>query len=151
MRYVDHILQPGEQIKHVSRITWLVYLPGISFLVVGLIGLMLLSRSQENQFLVAVVAVIIALAVASIFHAWFKRWTIEIAVTNRRVIYKRGFIRRHTIEMNMDKIESVDVDQSIMGRLFNYGTITVHGTGTGIEPLYSIDSPIEFRNNVTAQ
>ena len=53
--------------------------------------------------------------------------------------------------MNMDKIESVDVDQSIMGRLFNYGTLTVHGTGTGIEPLYQIDSPIEFRNSVTAR
>jgi uncharacterized membrane protein YdbT with pleckstrin-like domain len=53
--------------------------------------------------------------------------------------------------MNMDKIESVHVDQSIMGRIFNYGTVTVHGTGTGIEPLQKIDSPIEFRNNVTAQ
>jgi uncharacterized membrane protein YdbT with pleckstrin-like domain len=53
--------------------------------------------------------------------------------------------------MNMDKIESVDVDQSIMGRLFNYVTITVHGTGNGIDLLYRIDLPIEFRNNVTAQ
>jgi uncharacterized membrane protein YdbT with pleckstrin-like domain len=91
------------------------------------------------------------LGVASLFQAWFRRWTTEIAVTNRRIIYKRGFISRHTIEMNMDKIESVDVDQSIIGRLFDYGTITVHGTGTGIEPLYQIDSPIKFRNNVTAQ
>jgi uncharacterized membrane protein YdbT with pleckstrin-like domain len=66
------------------------------------------------------------------------------------VIYKCGFIRRHTIEMNMDKIESVDVDQSIVGRILDYGTITVRGTGTGIEPLYRIDSPIAFRNFVTA-
>ena len=72
-------------------------------------------------------------------------------MTNRRIIYKRGFIRRHTIEMNMDKVESVDIDQSTMGRLFDYGTITVHGTGAGIEPLYKISSPIEFRNNVTTQ
>ena len=151
MGYVEHILQPGEEIKHVSRLTWLVYLPGFGLLIVGLVGLILLGPGPLNPFLMAIVGVIVALGAVSIFYGWFKRWTTEIAVTNRRVIYKRGFIRRHTIEMNMDKIESVDVDQSIMGRLFNYGTITVHGTGTGIEPIYSIDSPIEFRNNVTAQ
>jgi uncharacterized membrane protein YdbT with pleckstrin-like domain len=86
----------------------------------------------------------------SFIHAWFKRWTTELAVTNRRIIYKRGFIRRHTIEMNMDKVESVDVDQSFWGRILNYGTIVVHGTGGGLEPLRRIDSPIEFRNRVTA-
>jgi uncharacterized membrane protein YdbT with pleckstrin-like domain len=151
MGYVEHVLQPGEEIKHISRLTWIIYLPGIVLMIVGLIGLMLLPHGQPNPFLVAIVAVVAALGGINIFYAWFRRWTTEIAVTNRRVIYKRGFIRRHTIEMNMDKIESVDVDQSIMGRLFDYGTITVHGTGTGIEPLYKIDSPIEFRNNVTAQ
>jgi membrane protein YdbS with pleckstrin-like domain len=151
MGYVDKILQPGEVIKHVSRITWLVYLPGLSLAIVGLIGLTLLPPGQTNSFLIGIVGLVIALGTLSIFHAWFRRWTTEIAVTNRRVIYKRGFIRRHTIEMNMDKIESVDVDQSIIGRLFNYGTITVHGTGTGIEPFYQIDSPLAFRNNVTAQ
>jgi uncharacterized membrane protein YdbT with pleckstrin-like domain len=151
MGYVEHILQPGEEIKHVSRLTWILYFPGFSLLIIGFVGLMLLPLSQQNPFLIAIVAVIVGLGGVNIFHAWFRRWTTEIAVTNRRVIYKRGFIRRHTIEMNMDKIESVHVDQSIMGRIFNYGTVTVHGTGTGIEPLQKIDSPIEFRNNVTAQ
>jgi uncharacterized membrane protein YdbT with pleckstrin-like domain len=71
----------------------------------------------------------------SFIPAWVKRRTTELAVTNRRVIYKRGFVRRHTIEMNMDKVESVDVDQSFWGRIFNYGTIVVHGTGGSLEPL----------------
>jgi uncharacterized membrane protein YdbT with pleckstrin-like domain len=66
-------------------------------------------------------------------------------------VYKRGFIRRHTVEMNMDKVESVDVDQSIMGRLLNYGDVTIHGTGEGWEPLDRIDAPLEFRNHVTAR
>ena len=47
----------------------------------------------------------------SFLPAWAKRRTTELAVTNRRVVYKRGFVRRHTIEMNMDKVESVAVDQ----------------------------------------
>ena len=52
--------------------------------------------------------------------------------------------------MNMDKVESVNVDQSLLGRLLGYGTVTVHGTGGGIEPLPDIASPIAFRNHVTA-
>jgi uncharacterized membrane protein YdbT with pleckstrin-like domain len=149
--YVEHVLQPGEEIKHVSRLTWILYLPGLILVAIGLVGWVIFTSSQSNQIAPALMGVVCLLGVASILLAWFSRWTTEIAVTNRRIVYKRGFIRRHTIEMNMDKIESVDVDQSIMGRLFNYGTLTVHGTGTGIEPLYQIDSPIEFRNSVTAR
>jgi uncharacterized membrane protein YdbT with pleckstrin-like domain len=84
------------------------------------------------------------------FRAWFIRWMTEIAVTDRRVIYARGFIQRHSIEVHMDKIESVDVDQSVLGRLFDYGDVTIHGTGTTLEPLRDVDRPIAFRNQVTA-
>jgi uncharacterized membrane protein YdbT with pleckstrin-like domain len=80
--------------------------------------------------------------------AWIKRVTTEIAVTNKRLIFKEGFISRRTMEMNMDKIESVDVNQSVLGRIFDYGTIVVRGTGAGLEPLKRIDAPIELRNSV---
>ena len=64
-----------------------------------------------------------------------------------------GFIKRHTVELNMDKVASVDVDQSIFGRLLNYGDITVHGTGDSdvIESLHNIGAPLDFRNHVTAR
>jgi len=52
--------------------------------------------------------------------------------------------------MNMDKVESVDVSQSVLGRIFDFGTITIRGVGTGIEPLANIETPIAFRNHVTA-
>ena len=74
----------------------------------------------------------------------------EIAVTDRRIIFKRGLIRRHTVEMNMQKVESVDVDQTLMGRLFNYGNVTVRGTGSTFETLRMIDSPLKLRSTVTA-
>ena len=64
------------------------------------------------------------------------------------MIYKTGLMRRHSIEINMDKVESVDVDQSLLGRLFGYGSITIRGTGESIEPLWGIAHPIEFRNHV---
>jgi uncharacterized membrane protein YdbT with pleckstrin-like domain len=99
----------------------------------------------------AVAALCFLMGIVSFIRAWFARWTTEIAVTNRRVIFKRGFIRRRTIEMNMDKVESVDVDQSILGRVFDYGDVTIRGTGAGLEPLRTIDSPLEFRNAVIAR
>ena len=83
--------------------------------------------------------------------AWFIRWTNEIVVTDRRVIYAHGFIQRHTVEVHMDKIESVDVDQSVLGRLLDYGDVTIRGTGTTLEPIREVDRPIALRNEVTAR
>jgi uncharacterized membrane protein YdbT with pleckstrin-like domain len=80
---------------------------------------------------------------------WFLSWITEIAVTNRRVIYKKGLIRRQTNEMNMDKVESVQIDQSILGRMLDYGDVTILGTGEGFETLRTIAGPIELRNNIT--
>jgi uncharacterized membrane protein YdbT with pleckstrin-like domain len=82
---------------------------------------------------------------------WIRRRTTEIAVTNRRVIYKTGLIQRHTAEMNMDKVESVLVDQSILGRILGYGTVHIRGTGVGLENLRYVSSPISLRNTVTAK
>ena len=83
--------------------------------------------------------------------AWFRRWTTEIDVTDRRIVYKRGLINRHAVEMNMDKVATVDVDQSVFGRLLNYGDITIRGIGSTIEQLRGIDAPLDFRNHVTAR
>ncbi|MGH6683724.1 MAG: PH domain-containing protein, partial [Pseudolabrys sp.] len=87
----------------------------------------------------------------TLLSAWFKRWTTEIDVTDRRIVYKRGFIKRHTVELNMDKVSSVDVDQSVFGRMLNYGDIKIHSTGTEIERLQGIGAPLDFRNHVTAR
>jgi uncharacterized membrane protein YdbT with pleckstrin-like domain len=88
-------------------------------------------------------------AIVLLIREWFQWWITEIAVTDRRVIYKKGLIRRQTNEMNMDKVESVQVGQSILGRMLDYGTVTILGTGEGFETLRTIASPIELRNNIT--
>jgi membrane protein YdbS with pleckstrin-like domain len=153
MSYVERVLQPGETVQHVSTVHWILYLPGFLFLLAG--AAVFAFRAQAGPDLAPVLTVVSAilaiLGLISLLAAWFRRWTTEVAVTDRRIIYKRGFIRRRTIEMNMDKVESVDVDQSVFGRIFDYGTITVRGTGTGLEPLRNIDSPIELRNRITAR
>ncbi len=152
MGYVERILQPGERVVHLSRLHWVVLLPGLLLILLAIAALPLYGGPNGGRPIVLVfIAAVLAWGIAALFSAWLRRWTTEIAVTDRRIIYKRGLIRRHTIEMNMDKVESVDVDQSILGRVLDYGTITVRGTGSGIEPLANIDSPIELRNHVTAR
>ena len=71
--------------------------------------------------------------------------TSEFAITNKRIIIKVGFISRRTLEMNLQKVESIVVDQSILGRVLGYGTIMVIGTGGTKEPFHNIVSPLEFR------
>ena len=83
--------------------------------------------------------------------AWFHRWTTETDVTNLRVVHKTGFIQRQTFEMSVDKVESVDVNQSILGRILNYGDVTVLGVGEGGKTINTIASPLAFRNAITAR
>ena len=77
--------------------------------------------------------------------AWVRYRTTELAITTRRVIVKHGFIRRRTIEININKVESIQVDQEIMGRLFNFGTLLISGAGNPQAPISGISSPMEFR------
>ena len=150
MSYVERVLQPGEEIRHISTIHWAIYWPAILFFLFALVGSVGFTSQIAPPLPLLVVVVASALGLLSFLGAWFRRWTTELAVTNRRIVFKRGFVRRHSIEMNMDKVESVDVDQSVLGRVLDYGDIVVHGTGGGLEPLRRIDSPIAFRNAVTA-
>ena len=76
---------------------------------------------------------------------WFDRWLSEFVITNRRIIIKTGFIARNTFEMNLSKIESVNVDQSVMGRIFNFGSITIIGSGGTKETFHKISKPLKFR------
>ena len=152
MSYVQKILEPGESVTHVTRTHWLVYLPAIFLLLLGIV--VLASSSYVSVDFAAVPqigsAMLILLAAISWLPAFVRRWTTELAVTNRRIVFKSGLFRRHTMEMNMSKVESVDVDQSVMGRILDYGTVTIRGTGGGIEPMRNIANPIAFRNRVTA-
>jgi len=78
-------------------------------------------------------------------YAWLKRWLSEFVITNRRIVIKEGFIARRTFEMNLSKIETVNVDQTVMGRLLNFGSITIIGTGGTKETFHNIAKPMAFR------
>ena len=149
--YVDSVLEPGEIVRYRTTVSWIVYVPSILLAVIALAALLVGVNYPDRDRLFWFVATISTMvAMCNFAYAWFRRWTTEIAVTDRRVILKRGFIRRATMEMNLAKVESVDVDQTLSGRLFNYGNVTIRGTGSSFEILRTIDAPLKLRSTVTA-
>jgi uncharacterized membrane protein YdbT with pleckstrin-like domain len=153
-RYIDEILQPGEKVLYSTNAHWIFYLPAIGAWIVA-IALLILSRATTVDGLILLC--LAASAVAAIaamfwtFRAWFHRLTTETDVTNMRVVHKTGFIKRRTFEMALDKVESVDVNQSILGRILNYGDVTIQGVGEGRETIKTIGAPLQFRSHITAR
>jgi len=149
MSYVQRVLQPGEQVRHISSIHWIVYWPGVAVALLAVVAYWFSETRLLTGFWRYTTYALALVAVVLLIQQWFQWWVTEIAVTNRRVIYKKGLIRRQTNEMNMDKVESVQIDQSILGRMLDYGNVTILGTGKGFETLRTIASPIELRNSIT--
>jgi uncharacterized membrane protein YdbT with pleckstrin-like domain len=130
------------------------FLPAIGAWIVALAFLVLWSLvSGDALMLFCLVLAAVAGLVALYWTAtaWFHRWTTETDVTNMRVVHKTGFIKRRTFEISLDKVESVDVDQSILGRFMNYGDLTIRGSGEGLQTISTIASPLAFRNAITTR
>lgn len=153
-RYIDEILQPGERVLYSTNAHWIFYFPAIVAWIVAL-ALLILSRQVTVDWLVLLclgAAGLVALAALYwTIKGWFHRFTTETDVTNLRVVHKTGFIKRRTFEMALDKVESVDVDQTILGRILNYGDVTIRGVGEGIETIKTIASPLAFRSSITTR
>jgi uncharacterized membrane protein YdbT with pleckstrin-like domain len=141
--YVNSHLDPGETVTYEGRLHWIVYLTPMVILGVG-IGVALSGLYAGGLAL-------LLMGLVSLLIAWVRQFSSEFAVTNRRVVIKTGWLSRRTIELNMSKVESVQVDQDIFARLLNYGTITVIGTGGTKEPFQLIDDPMAFRHAVQQQ
>ncbi|MDR7268666.1 putative membrane protein YdbT with pleckstrin-like domain [Pelomonas saccharophila] len=124
-RYVDEVLVPGERVVHLGRTSlWSVWH-------LLLFGLLLLPAFGLGLILWAV--------------AYVRIRSTELAVTTKRLIVKHGFIRRHTMEININKVESIQVEQSLTGRMLNFGTLVIAGTGSSHAPLAGIADPLGFR------
>ena len=142
-KYVEANLIAGEQVVYQTRIHPIVFLPGAAVVLAGIaLGI---AYSPPGGLAVLVMGAAMAIG------AWIRQWSGEFAVTNKRVIIKVGLISWRTIEINMSKVESVEVNQDIFARLFNYGTIVVIGTGGTKESFDLIDDPLAFRRAVQSQ
>ena len=155
-RYIDEILQPGEKVLYSTNAHWIFYFPAIVAWIVAL-ALLIVSLTVAAgipSLVLACWAAAAVIAIAALYwtvRGWFHRLTTETDVTDRRVVHKTGFIKRRTFEIALDKIESVDVDQTSLGRILNYGDVTIMGVGEGRQTISTIASPLAFRSAITAR
>lgn len=145
--YTESQLLPGERITYQARLHLLPFLPaylgGGILAAAGIVGLAL------QVWWLAIAG--LGLAIPILAWTYITRSTSEFCVTDRRVVIKVGWIRRRTHETMLAKVETIGVEQSLIGRLLDYGTIVVMGTGGTKEPFRNIARPLEFRRQVQAQ
>ena len=161
MSYLDKNLVPGETIVYQTRLHWIVMLNQVllATLLLDLPALGLLFYAMTHQDLPPQTLELmqgggIAMLVVSgvvIGVGAIRRNSTEMGVTNRRVVVKTGLASRKTIEMLLNKIESIEVNESGMGRMLGYGSITLIGTGGTSEVFHQIGNPLIFRNHVQRQ
>lgn len=140
MSYIEQNLATGEKVVYQSRLHWIIFIWPTVLLVIALFSF--LGREGGAGGLFLIVALIWGLS------SYINLTSSEFGVTNRRVLIKVGFIRRHSLELLLSKVEGIGVDQGILGRIFGYGTIIVTGTGGTNEPFRNIAAPLKFRRMV---
>lgn len=142
MGYVDKSLTAGEKVVHTGRVHWAVFIPPLFFLVVA-VGLLVAQGSAEWGGGAAVVLIPGSLLLT--LKAWIERRCTELAVTTKRIIAKTGLFSRETIELGHREVESCKVQQSLLGRILNYGTLHIGGTGGVSAPIKNVAGPMHFR------
>lgn len=146
--YVKSALNKGESVVYMAHVHWGIYLTIIpAFLAAEIFFAFIVYSSGIADELPWTQALLVIPFLILPF-GWIIQKTTELAVTNRRVIAKVGLVSRKTSEILLSKVESVEVQQGILGRILNYGTVTVRGTGGGSAPAVAIADPLRFRQEV---
>jgi uncharacterized membrane protein YdbT with pleckstrin-like domain len=160
MNYIEASLIPGETVAYQTRLHWIVMLRHILLALLLLAGSGALltyllkqprTGSTSEHLMEAGAAALLVCGLVAIFAGVVRRNATEMAVTTRRVVVKQGLFSRKTIEMLLNKIETVEVSEPMVGRMLGYGSITIVGTGGTSEPFHKIAHPLKFRSEVQQQ
>jgi uncharacterized membrane protein YdbT with pleckstrin-like domain len=161
MSYVESNLVPGESVIYQTRLHWIVMLGHlvVGCLLLALPGVLLFfyAHSQTGiesgnlHVMDGGAAVLLVSGIVVILTGMVRRNATEMAVTNRRVVIKTGLASRRTIELLLNKVESIEVSETTAGRVLGYGTIVVIGTGGTPQPFHKVAHPLEFRSQVQQQ
>lgn len=140
--YVNKVLISGEKLLHAGQVSWWTLIGPLT------LAAMLLITAVAIQLLHPIPVLPLLLLAGSAITAgvaYVRQRATEIAITDKRIIVKRGFVRRDTIEINLVKVESLQVEQNLLGRMLNFGDIIVSAGGGPMAPVMGIANPLEFR------
>ncbi len=153
-RYVESVLLKGERVEYATSLHWIAFTNGLFMMVLGavisqaaphfakLIGqISFIPGFTLPQLLAWVGMFILFLGFMALLSAYAAHRSTEIVVTNRRFVVKVGLISRATQEIFLNRVEAASIDQGILGRLLDFGTISVRGTGGGITPIHRVEAP----------
>lgn len=148
MGYVERHLLPGERVLYRTRVHWVLFAKPVLLTLVGVVLAVVLYRVPESPKLWYAGGVLAVIGLLWMLVHYVELMTSEFAVTTTRVIFKVGLIARYSTELLLAKVESIGVNQGLVGRLLNYGDLTVIGTGGTREVFPRVRDPVGFRNRV---
>lgn len=157
--YVKRAMHEDEKIVYAAQLHWIIYQSGFLYVLlggaVGHFGVMLLRSLNIPKIatyiepIVSYISVgIVAVGGMLLFGAFVRQMSTELVITNQRIIAKHGLVATTSYELMMTKVEGATIDQSIWGRMWDYGTLMVKGTGGGISPIDHVAKPFKFHNNL---
>jgi uncharacterized membrane protein YdbT with pleckstrin-like domain len=150
------MLLPDERVVHIATLHWVIFLPGMALTVIGgltghfsndVVELVLGSAFVPlmGRMLAGASTLAALVGFALLLGAMVRQSATELAITNKRLIAKYGFVSRTTFELMINRVTGVNFDQTVMGRLLGYGTILVHGAGGDISPFDIVSNPQLFQ------
>jgi uncharacterized membrane protein YdbT with pleckstrin-like domain len=158
LSYVESNLIPGEQVLYKTGLHWVVLIgPVLLAIFFGLPALLLLIgsiatiRDKSTGGMGPAGFVLLIVAGLCILLGHLQRKATEMTVTNKRILIKTGLVSRKTFELLLSKVESIGVQEGLLGRMLGYGSVVVRGTGGTPEPFSTIAHPLEFRRQVQQQ
>ena len=158
MGYINKNLIEGESVIYEARPHWVLFMkPGLISLIFVVVAVALFyfaadSMDSENTRWMQYIGVaLLVLAIIPIVVGFFRRSAREYAVTNKRVVMQNGLMQRQTEEVFLNKVESIAVDQSVMGRMLGFGTVIIRGTGGSFGPFERVSAPLELRRQIQDQ
>lgn len=150
--YTEQSLGQGETVRYTAALSlwgyFFNFVIGAIVLLITVAGLMKSFTAPESVRgpFTTTMAILVLVGVGIILLPFISRKSTELVVTDKRVIAKFGLVSTRSIEIRLDKIESVRVQQGLLGKIFNFGDITITGTGTTFDPVPRIARPLAFRN-----
>jgi len=155
MSYVKKVLLPDERVVFTARLHWIIYIRGLVIAVCGGIAGFCSNDIAQNLFggtfgagagkvLASVAFILTLVGVGLLWKGYMRQATTELVITNMRIIAKYGLISRATFEILISRITGANFDQTMFGRILDYGTILVHGAGGEISPFDMVADPQGF-------
>jgi uncharacterized membrane protein YdbT with pleckstrin-like domain len=149
--YVDKNLLKGEKVIFRTKRHWITFVLPSLLAFIGILGVIVGIVSGEDGSNIAMAFFLVLIFIFPLVCAYFDYVSSEFTVTNKRVICKYGFLRKNSIEILLSKVESINVEQSLLGRFLNYGSITTGGTGATKNPFFRVSNPFLVRRHIQEQ